>query len=220
MSKELVNAIVNMQEKDALAITIDLLANGVAPAEILDSCREAMDVIGSRFECGESFIPELILAGEMLAQISGVVKPRMSGEKAQKKIGKVVIGTVRGDIHDIAKDLVAFLLDVNGFEVYDVGVDIPPEKFIDKVKEVNAPILGLSGFLTLALQPMKETVELLSVAGLRGKVRVMIGGGPIDEHARQFTGADAWGKDAMAAVRIAREWLSSGTGGLSPDWIG
>jgi 5-methyltetrahydrofolate--homocysteine methyltransferase len=195
-----------MQEQEALAITHDLLASGTAPVELLDSCREAMNRIGKKFECGESFIPELMMAGEILRQISETVKPRLCGEREAVRIGKVVMGTVKGDIHDIAKDIVVFLLDINGFEVFDLGVDVDPQRFVDKVQEVNASIVGLSGFLTLALEPMKQTVSLFVEAGLRKNVRIMIGGGPIDEHARQYTGADAWGKDAMAAVSIARGW--------------
>jgi 5-methyltetrahydrofolate--homocysteine methyltransferase len=125
-------------------------------------------------------------------------------------VGKVVIGTVQGDIHDIAKDIVVFMLDINGFDVYDMGVDVPPGVFVDKVIELNATVLGLSGFLTMAIEPMKETVSALSQAGVRDSVKVMIGGGPIDEHVEQYTGADAWGRDAMAAVKIARDWIGEG----------
>ncbi len=205
MSKELVEAIIEMREEDALQITNELLDGGAAPIDILAACKEAMDVIGKRFESGEAFIPELMLAGEMMTAISGVIKPRMAEEGAAEKLGKVVIGTVRGDIHDIAKDIVAFMLDLNGFEVTDLGVDVPPAKFVEAVKETGAKIVGLSGFLTLAFDPMKETVEAIRGAGLNG-VKIMIGGGQIDEQIRAYTGADAYGKDAMAAVALAKSW--------------
>jgi 5-methyltetrahydrofolate--homocysteine methyltransferase len=172
---------------------------------VLDACREAMTIIGKRFESGECFIPELILAGEMLSQISAIVKPRLKRDGAARKIGKIVLGTVQGDIHDIAKDIVGFMLDVNGFEVTDLGVDVPPAKFVDTVKQTGAKIVGLSGFLTLAYDPMKDTVAALRSAGLTD-VKVMIGGGQIDENIRQYTGADAYGKDAMAAVALAKSW--------------
>jgi methanogenic corrinoid protein MtbC1 len=164
-----------------------------------------MEIIGQRFEAGECFIPELILAGEVLAQISEVVKPRMQQGAERKKVGKIVIGTVEGDIHDIAKDIVAFMLDVNGFEVTNLGVDVPPAKFVEAVKQTGAKIVGLSGFLTLAFDPMKDTVAALKAAGLND-VKIMIGGGQIDESIRQYTGADAYGKDAMAAVALAKSW--------------
>jgi 5-methyltetrahydrofolate--homocysteine methyltransferase len=115
------------------------------------------------------------------------------------------MGTVQGDIHDIAKDIVVFMLDLNGFEVTDLGVDVPPAKFVETVQETGAKIVGLSGFLTLAYDPMKETVAALKEAGFED-VKVMIGGGQVDENIRQYTGADAYGKDAMAAVALAKDW--------------
>ena len=204
MSRELRNAIVEMREDDALRITNELLDGGTAPMDVLDACKGAMDIIGERFEKGEAFIPELILAGEMMTAISGVIKPRMTAEAGEAKLGKVVIGTVEGDIHDIAKDIVAFMLDINGFEVTDLGVDVPPAKFVKAVKETGAKIVGLSGFLTLAYDPMKDTVAALRAAG--PDVKIMIGGGQIDEQIRQYTGADAYGRDAMVAVSLAKEW--------------
>lgn len=205
MSQELIEAITEMREEDAVAITNKLLDSGANPVEVLDACREAMGIIGKRFETGESFIPELILAGEILGQISAIIKPRMQQAGESKKLGKIVLGTVHGDIHDIAKDIVGFMLDINGFEVTDLGVDVTPEKFVETVKQTGAKIVGLSGFLTLAFDPMKDTVKALKDAGLVD-VKVMIGGGQIDENIRQYTGADAYGKDAMAAVAIAKSW--------------
>ena len=204
MSQELIDAITEMREDDALKITDELLDSNVDPLEILEACRQAMEVIGMRFETGDCFVPELILAGEMLTQISEVIKPRLQEEATSQKVGKIVFGTVQGDIHDIAKDIVVFMLDINGFEVTDLGVDVPPHEFVDAVQETGATMVGLSGFLTLAYDPMKATVEALKVAGL--SVKVMIGGGQIDEHIREFTGADAYGKDAMAAVALAKDW--------------
>jgi 5-methyltetrahydrofolate--homocysteine methyltransferase len=129
----------------------------------------------------------------------------MAGETSGEKLGKIVLGTVQGDIHDIAKDIVGFMLDLNGFEVTDLGVDVAPEKFVEAVKQTGARIVGLSGFLTLAFDPMKDTVAALKAAGLND-VKIMIGGGQVDENIRQYTGADAYGKDAMAAVALAKSW--------------
>jgi methanogenic corrinoid protein MtbC1 len=205
MSKELIEAITEMREADAVDITNKLLDSGTDPVQVLDACREAMTIIGKRFETGDCFIPELMLAGEILGQISAVVKPRIQQAGESKKLGKVVLGTVQGDIHDIAKDIVGFMLDINGFEVTDLGVDAPPAKFVEEVKKTGAKIVALSGFLTLAFDPMKFTVQALKDAGLTD-VKIMIGGGQIDESIRQYTGADAYGKDAMAAVAIAKSW--------------
>ena len=205
MHQELIDAITEMQEEDAVAIAERLLDEGADPVGVLDDCKAAMEVVGKRFEVGECFIPELIFAGDILSQIAAMVKPRMQAAgKVQNKIGKVVIGTVQGDIHDIAKDIVAFMLDINGFEVTDLGVDVAPEKFVEVARETGAKIVGLSGFLTLAYEPMKETVAQLRA--LDPGIQVMIGGGQMDNKVRDYTGADAYGKDAMAAIAIARGW--------------
>ncbi len=205
MPQNLIDAITEMREEDAIKITHELLEAGAAPMDILDACRQAMDIIGKRFETGESFIPELILAGEMLTEITDILKPHMAEDAKEEKLGKVVIGTVQGDIHDIAKDIVAFMLDLNGFEVTDLGVDVSPARFVEAAKESGAKIIGLSVFLTLAFEPMKETVAALKTAGM-DDVRVMIGGGQVDEQIREYTGADAYGDDAMEAVAIAQKW--------------
>ncbi len=207
MSQELIEAIIDMREDDALQITDELLAGGANPLTILEDCRQAMEVIGKRFEAGECFVPELILAGEVLKEISAKVKPLIQEQTGSTaKLGKIVFGTVEGDIHDIAKDIVAFMLDINGFEVYDLGVDVSPARFVDKVKETGATVVGLSGFLTLAYDPMKATVQALKDAGLTD-VKVMIGGGQIDDQIRVYTGADAYGRDAMTAVTLAKQWI-------------
>jgi trimethylamine corrinoid protein len=208
MTNPLIEAITEMREDDAVSITKKMLADGANPMEILDSSRVAMEIIGARFEKGESFIPELMFAGEMLSEISALVKPSLSQSESHKKIGKVIIGTVEGDIHDIAKDIVAFMLDINGFDVTDLGIDVPPQKFVDAVRETGCKIVGLSGFLTLAFDPMKQTVAALKAAGF-DDVKVMIGGGQIDEQIRQYTGADAYGRDAMAAVKLAKDWAGA-----------
>ena len=208
MSQQLIDAIVGMREEDALAITQQMLDAGTPPLEVLEACRNAMEVIGQRFESGDCFIPELILAGEMLNQVTEVVKPRLQEQQAgQQKLGQVVIGTVEGDIHDIAKDIVAFMLDINGFEVNDLGVDVPPAKFVQATQDSGAKVVALSGFLTLAYDPMKATVAALKAAGLND-VKVMIGGGQIDAQIQDYTGADAFGRDAMTAVNLARQWYA------------
>ena len=124
-----------------------------------------------------------------------------------ENLGKVVLGTVFGDIHDIGKNIVKFMLESNGFEVYDLGVNVPKEKFVEKIKEVNAKTVGLSGFLTLAYDSMKETIEEIEKEGLRERARIMIGGGQINEEVRKYVGADSYGKDAIEAVTLAKKWI-------------
>jgi 5-methyltetrahydrofolate--homocysteine methyltransferase len=211
MSKELVDAVVDMREEEAIQIAEKLLKSGADPLSLLDDCREALGIIGSRFAAGECFVPELILAGEMLRQIGAIVKPLVAGKggATQKKIGKIVFGTVEGDIHDIAKDIVVFMLDVNGFDVMDLGVDVPVAKFVEAVKSFKPQVVGLSGFLTLAYDPMKNTVQALVDAGLRDSVKVMIGGGQMDDQVAAYAKADAYGKDAMAAVTLSKGWVGA-----------
>ncbi len=207
MSGELTKAIADLQENEALRLTEEKLARGEEPKLVLEEGRQGMEAIGKRFANGEYFLPELIYSGEIFKQISELVKPKLKAEATSEKLGKIVIGTVAGDIHDIGKDIVVFMLDVSGFEVYDLGVDVSPQKFVEKIKETNAPIVGLSGFLTLAFDSMKETVDAIKEAGVRDRVKIMIGGGQIDEDIRKYSGADAYGRDAMTGVALAKEWL-------------
>jgi 5-methyltetrahydrofolate--homocysteine methyltransferase len=203
----LVNAIADMREADALRIADEMIEGGTDPLDILEAGRQAMDIVGQRFEACEYFVPELMLAGEILNAISEKVEPHVREAVEAEPIGKVVIGTVEGDIHDIGKGVVTFMLEVNGFEVIDLGVDVSPSRFVDAIKEFEPQVMGMSGLLTLAYEPMKATVEALEEAGLRDAVRVMVGGAPVTEQIRDYTGADAWGKDAQAAVSLAKAWV-------------
>lgn len=208
MSHLLVDAIADMREQAALDAVQDLLASGTDPMLILDLCRDAMIIVGERFESGEYFLPELILAGEMLGEIADIVKPRIQSgaSTASHQSAKVLLGTVEGDLHDIGKNIVGFMLDVNGIEVFDLGIDVPVERFVEAIKEEEPDVVGLSGFLTVAFEAMKETIEAIEKAGLRNQVKIMIGGGMVDEHIRAYTGADAYGGDAMAAVSLVKNW--------------
>jgi len=209
MAGDLCSTLADLKEKEALAIVQDRLNAGDDPLGILDDAGRAMEIVGKRFAASEYFIPDLVYSGEILKSINEMVKPKLTKAGEVKRGGKVIIGTVAGDIHDIGKDIVVFMLDVNGFEVYDLGVDVPVQKFIDKIKESGAPIVGLSGFLTLAYDAMKQTIEAIQDAGLRDKVKVMIGGGQITEEIRRYTGADAYGKDAMVGVSLAKKWTGA-----------
>jgi methanogenic corrinoid protein MtbC1 len=203
---KLVEAMANMRETEALQIVDELLASGEDPQKILDLSSEAMQVVGDRYQEGSYFLPELIMSGEMLRKIGEILKPKLVEKKgASKKLGTVVLGTVRGDIHDIGKDIVGFMLEVNGFEVYDIGIDQPEEAFVAAVKDHQPQVLALSGFLSVAFDSMKSTIEQVEAAGLRQGLKVIIGGGQMDDTVRNYTGADAYGEDAMAAVAFAKE---------------
>jgi methanogenic corrinoid protein MtbC1 len=208
--RQLVEWLADMNEDDALPMAKRmLLEDGKDPMRVLDLCRSAMDIVGKRFEEGEYFLPELVLAGEMLDTIGAIAKPliKQQGGGAAQTHGKVLIGTVHGDLHDIGKNIVTFMLDINGFEVKDIGIDVPVAKFIDEVKAFQPDVVGLSGFLTLAFDSMKETIGAFDAAGLRGGFKVMIGGGQIDETVRNYTGADAFGVNAVEAVHLCRKWM-------------
>jgi len=207
MEEELIAAITGMAEEDALRIAREMLDGGTEPMRILDLCRRAMEVIGNGFEVGEYFLPDLIMSGEILGQIAELVRPRLGEEARGKGLGKVLIGTVAGDIHDLGKNIVVFLLEVNGFEVIDLGVDVAAERFVEEIRSQGPDVVGMSCLLTIAYDAMKNTVDAISEAGLRDMVKIMVGGGTVDEQVRGYVGADAFGADAVAAVSLARTWV-------------
>lgn len=209
MPGKLLQLLSDLKESEALSYVQEALDKGTAPAVLLDEAKEGMAIVGERFSKGEYFIPDLIYSGEILKGIVALLEPKLKGEHGGevKKLGKVIIATVEGDIHDIGKDLVVFMLDVNGFEVIDLGIDVSVQTIVDKLKETNAPVVGLSGFLTLAFDSMKRTVDAIAAAGLRDKVKIMIGGGQIDDQVKEYTGADSYGLDAMDAVKLAKQWI-------------
>jgi methanogenic corrinoid protein MtbC1 len=204
----LVNSITEMKEDSALDITRGLLAQGIDPLLIIEDCRKAMEIVGNRFQAGEYFLPELILGGEMLKSISLLVKPYLlTNTGTTLKKGKILIGTVKGDIHDIGKNVVVFILEANGYEVKDLGVDVPVRKFVEEINIFHPDIVALSSLLTIAHTSMKETVEAINASGMREKVKTMIGGGTVDELVWQFSGADAYGRDVLEAIKLADEWI-------------
>jgi 5-methyltetrahydrofolate--homocysteine methyltransferase len=207
MSKDLAKLLADLKEKEALSMVEKRLKEGEDPLGILTDARKGMEIVSKRFSDNEYFIPDLVYSGEILRAITDMVKPKLTKTMEVKRLGKVIVGTVAGDIHDIGKDIVVFMLDVNGYEVFDLGIDVPVQKFVDTIKNTGSKVVGMSGFLTLAFQSMKDTVEAIKKAGLRDKVKIMIGGGQIDEQVRSFTGADAYGKDAMEAVKLAKGWI-------------
>jgi 5-methyltetrahydrofolate--homocysteine methyltransferase len=207
--QQLVDAIADMREEEAVPLATRMLLEEKAdPLRVLALCRTAMDIVGKRFEEGEYFLPELVLAGEMLDKIGAIAKPLIvAGSRGPVQVhGKVLLGTVHGDLHDIGKNIVTFMLDINGFDVRDIGVDVPVQVFLEEIQQYQPDIIGLSGFLTLAFDSMKETIEAINEAGLRDQRPIMIGGGQIDETVRAYTGADAFGVNAVEAVALCKKW--------------
>ncbi len=206
MAHELVEAMANMKEEEALSIVDDLLAKGEDPAKILDLSSQAMQVVGERYQEGTYFLPELIMSGEMLRKIGEVLKPHLAAQTEEtKKLGIVVLGTVRGDIHDIGKDIVGFMLEVNGFEVHDLGIDVPEESLRKRGQRAHTPGAGPLRFLIGGFR-LHEVHHRRGREGRPQKdLKVIIGGGQMDDTVRRYTGADAYGEDAMAAVAFAKE---------------
>lgn len=206
MGDEIAIAMADLEEEKILKLVQAQLDGGDDPIAILGSCQEGMKLVGKRFETGEYFISDLMMAGEIFKEVRAQLGSSIKTDGAGSR-GKVVFGTVKGDIHDIGKDLVVGLLRSSAYNVIDLGVDVPSQKFVEAVKETGATVVGLSGLITIAFDSMKETIEAFDAAGLRPGVRVMIGGGPISEAVKRYTGADAWGTDAYVAVTLCNEWI-------------
>ena len=207
----LTQAVVDMEEDKALALTRQLLESKTDPVAIFNAYQDAMAEVGKRFEKGIYFIPELVMSGDMMKTAMEIIKPYLDESDTKdtgKKIGKILIATVEGDIHDIGKNIFSTLMALNGFEVRDMGVDVPIDRIISEAKAFGAHIIGLSGLLTLAFDPMKNVVERLEQEGIRDTVKVIIGGGQMDDQICRYVGADAFVTDAVAGISLCKSWLN------------
>jgi methylmalonyl-CoA mutase cobalamin-binding domain/chain len=206
MEKPIVQKLADLEEEAFLNQVRRELDAGVDPMTILEDCRAGMVLVGKRFEENTYFISDLMMAGEMFKQATEILgsKMQLSGDASR---GKVVVGTVKGDIHDIGKDLVVGMLKAANYDVYDLGVDVPPEKFIEVLKETEATVVGLSALLTTAFESMKDTVKAIQEAGIRSQVKIMIGGGPVNREVVEYSGADDWGADAQEAVTLCNRLM-------------
>ncbi len=204
---ELSDAIVNLEEDKVLNLVKEKLDTNEDPYDVLEALRKGMSEIGEQSgEGGSVFLTDLIMAGEIFNQAMDILMPKLVDEKAESR-GKVVIGTVEGDIHDIGKNIAITFLEAEGFDVIDLGVDVPAEKFVDAIKEHNPQVVGLSGLLTLSIEPMKKTIETIKNAGLRDQVKIIIGGERTDEQVCENVGADDWVNDAVVGVRKIKNWV-------------
>lgn len=209
--EDLMQAVVELEEEKSYSLVKQLLDEGTNPQEIIEILRKGVEVIGEKFNKKEYFLTELVMAGEIFQQSAKILEPALKADKVKEKNkGVIVVGTVKGDVHDIGKNIFVTLLISAGFDVYDLGVDIPSQDFVDKVKETNADVVGYSGLLTIALETMKETTEALNSAGLRDKVKIIIGGLPADEMWMNEAGADAFTDNAFEGVKIVKKWLEEG----------
>ncbi len=202
---ELSDSLRDLKENRVNELVEGMLNDGISPLEIVGELNLGMVAVGELFSANKYFISQLIFSAEILKNVMAKLGPMLEGAAETESLGKVVIGTVKGDIHDIGKNIVASLLKGAGFEVIDLGVDVPPEKFVTAVQESGAGVLGMSALLNFTYPEMKTVVEQLENAGLRGRVKVMIGGAPCDDKVRNFTGADYYASDAVAGVNICKQ---------------
>jgi methanogenic corrinoid protein MtbC1 len=203
---ELANALADLEGDKAFALVRAALDAGVPGIDVLKACQDGMALVGSRFEEGDYFVSELVISGEIFKEAGAILRPHLLNS-AGPSSGKIVIGTVRGDIHDLGKNIVVLMLQSADFDVLDLGVNVPPERFVQALLETGATVLGLSGLLTFAFEAMRSTVDAVTAAGLRDRVKIMVGGGPVDAAVCRAVGADDWGANAAIAVRLARQWL-------------
>ena len=208
-SKPLYEAILNGDDKASVAATRAALAANAHPMELVTTAMiPAMDEVGKLFEAQEYFVPELLLAGRAMRAAMDLLRPLLAASGAQP-IGRVVIGTVAGDLHDIGKNLVASMLQGGGFEVTDLGTDVKPERFIEAVETFNADIVALSALLTVTMPAMKLTVDAMRAAGMRDRVKVMIGGAPVTRQYSDAIGADGYCESASGAVSLAHSLMET-----------
>lgn len=208
MNDELAAALADLEEERVHEIVARSLADGAGSARILASCQEGMRLVGERFEAGEYYVSDLMMSSAIFKKVVAALGPLASGDGSGAR-GRVVMGTVEGDIHDIGKDLVVSTLRASGFAVTDLGINVPPAAFVQALEDTGAGVLGLSGLLTTSFDPMRETVLAVEAAGLRRGVRIMLGGGPVDTTVLAQAGADALGADPPAAVRLAGTWMEA-----------
>jgi methylmalonyl-CoA mutase cobalamin-binding domain/chain len=198
----------SLQEQPTLERVKSRLEAGEGPKAILDSLNAGMNTVGDNYAAGEYFLAELVMAAEIFKGAMEILEPALASDPSGRVVtGKLVIGTVKGDLHDIGKNIFVGLARNAGFQVTDLGIDVKPEAFVEQVRSDNADIVGLSGILTLSLEPMKETVEQLNLAGLRDQVKVIIGGLAIDELWGERVGADAYTDDAYEGLRMIQTFM-------------
>jgi len=205
MSKELSQLVAELERDEVELVVRSKLERGEDPLQVLEECRRGMTAVGDGFQRGDCFLAELILSGEIFKSAVALLQPHMAKASPAQSLGRVTLATLKGDIHDLGKNLVAILLQAHGFEVQDLGVDVPPARVVDNIRETRPHFVGFSALITTAFHSMKETVEMLSEAGLRDRVRVMVGGGVTTPAVKDFVGADFQTTDAMDGVMYCVE---------------
>jgi len=201
---KLAQAVIDGEAEDAVALAEQALEQGIDPLECINKGLMAgIHKVGELFSCGDFYLPELIIGADVMKQALEVLEPALLAGQSREVVGRVVIGTVKGDLHEIGKTLVATMLTANGFQVTDIGVDKSPDEFIAAIREVDADIVGASALLTTTMGQQKVLVEAITAAGLRDKVKIMVGGAPVTESFAREVGADGFAEDAISAIDLA-----------------
>ena len=211
---QLTRLLADLDEDAVLALVQKRMASGDDPLQIIEECNEGMRIVGERYESGEYYVSGLIMSGEIFREVVELLQPILEKRTDGQSKGRVLVGTVSGDIHDIGKNMVGMLLSCHGFTVIDLGVDVPPDEFAAKAVEVNPDIVGLSGLISASFEMMKETVEALRDESKKHSLSfpIVIGGGMIDEQICQYVGADYWVSDAMSGVRLCQRLMAEKPG--------
>ncbi len=202
---ELSEALRDLDEKKVYALVDEKINQGVSALDIIEKCNQGMIAVGELFSDNTYYLSQLIFSSEILKIVMSRLDPLLAGTPKKESIGNVVIGTVKGDIHDIGKNIVVTLLRGTGFEVLDLGVSVPSEKFVKALKDSGAKVLGMSALLSTAYPEMKNVVDTIHAAGLREQVKIIVGGAPVNEQVRQFTGADYYAEDAVTGINLCKD---------------
>ncbi len=204
----IIDAMADLEEDELYDYMNEIMDNdGEGVQEALEACQEGMKIVGDRFEEGEYFVGDLIYAGEILTEATNIIKPALTGD-GQEKYGKMILCTVKNDLHDIGKNIVRAMLEAGGFEVMDLGIDVDPQTIVDTAKNEGIKIIALSGVLTLAVDSMKDTIEAFKAAGMRDDVKIIVGGAPVTETVCASVGADEWALSQQKTVSVCQAWAS------------
>ncbi len=204
----IIDAMADLEEDELYDYMNEIMDNGgEGVQEALEACQEGMKIVGDRFEEGEYFVGDLIYAGEILTEATNIIKPALTGD-GQEKYGKMILCTVKNDLHDIGKNIVRAMLEAGGFEVVDLGIDVDPQTIVDTAKNEDIKIIALSGVLTLAVDSMKDTIEAFKAAGMRDDVKIIVGGAPVTETVCASVGADEWALSPQKTVSVCQAWAS------------
>ena len=204
----IIDAMADLEEDELYDYMNEIMDNdGEGFQEALEACQEGMKIVGDRFEEGEYFVGDLIYAGEILTEATNIIKPALTGD-GQEKFGKMILCTVKNDLHDIGKNIVRAMLEAGGFDVVDLGIDVDPQTIVDTAKNEDIHIIALSGVLTLAVDSMKDTIEAFKAAGMRDDVKIIVGGAPVTETVCASVGADEWALSPQKTVSVCQAWAS------------